>query len=105
MNAPQLPASPWVASKHATPAYAPQFGIYADSDAPQFRDFIIVKGGEEIARAVTALPGVLKALEPFASFFNGDMAGVGDGTCVAPSFTVKQFKDARAALIEAGYTF
>jgi hypothetical protein len=55
--------------------------------------------------AIAAVPDVLKALEPFAAYFSGDLANVGGGTLILPSFTVQKFKDARAALLKAGYTF
>lgn len=60
---------------------------------------------EANARAIASVPKLLAALEPFASFFNGDLADVGGGTLVTPSLKLQAFKDAKAALIEAGYTF
>ena len=60
---------------------------------------------EANARAIAALPKVLAALEPLAYFFKGDLSAVGGGTHVAPSFPLQAFKDAKAALLEAGYTF
>ena len=71
------------------------------------RDAVICDtlGNEADAIACAAVPDLLEALEPFAAYFSGDLANVGGGTCVSPSFTVQQFKDARAALLKAGYTF
>ena len=52
---------PWEVSKHATPDYAPQFGIYAEGAR---NDLAIVKGDNAHADAVVmaAAPGLLRAL-------------------------------------------
>lgn len=50
----------WNISKHATPEYAPQFGIYAEDG----NDFVIVKGekAEANAKIIAAAPELLEAL-------------------------------------------
>ena len=60
-NATHTPG-PWNVSRHATPDYAPQFGIYAGESA---RDLAIVKGDNAAADAalIEAAPELLAALE------------------------------------------
>lgn len=62
------------------------------------------KHHEPNARFIAASKKMAEALLPFASFFEGDLSSVGGGTLVSPTFTVQQFKDAKAALLAAGYT-
>ncbi len=58
---------PWSVSKHATPDYAPQFGIYA-GDSPN--DLAIVKGdnAEADAALIEAAPDLLAALQEAMPF-------------------------------------
>lgn len=53
---------PWDIGKHATPDYAPQFGIYSGAAA---RDHVIVKGGNAATDAalIAAAPELLTALQ------------------------------------------
>lgn len=70
---------PWEVSKHGTPSYAPQFGIYAEGEQ---NDLAIVKGENAEADAIlmAAAPdllGVLKEAEeiifgPIADLITGD---------------------------------
>ena len=50
---------PWNITKHGTPDYAPQFGIYTDGP-----DFVIVRGGKAHADAalIAAAPELLAIL-------------------------------------------
>lgn len=52
---------PWSASKHGTPDYAPQYGVYAGDSA---RDHVIVMGPNAQADAalIAAAPEMLAAL-------------------------------------------
>ena len=61
MSAKHTPG-PWEVSKHGTPDYAPQFGIYA-ADAPN--DLAIVEGNNAAADAhlIASAPDLLAALE------------------------------------------
>ena len=58
-------AGPWEISKHATPAYHPQFGVYA----PAANDHAIVTGpnAEADARLIAAAPDLLAALKEMLS--------------------------------------
>lgn len=60
-NATHTPG-PWNVSRHATPDYAPQFGIYAGESA---RDLATVTGDNAAADAalIEAAPDLLAALE------------------------------------------
>ncbi len=53
---------PWTVSKHGTPAYALQFGVYASDDT---NDFAIVRydNAEANANLISAAPELLEALE------------------------------------------
>ena len=57
----------WEIGKHATPDYAPQFGIYAGAAA---RDHVIVKGehAEADARLIAAAPELLAALQAIDAY-------------------------------------
>lgn len=50
----------WNITKHATPDYAPQYGIYKNDDS---HDFCIVKGdnAEQDANLIASAPQLLKA--------------------------------------------
>jgi hypothetical protein len=56
---------PWLTTKHGTPAYSPQFGVYAEGEP---KDHCIVKGdsaeadSEFICRAVNSHYELLEAL-------------------------------------------
>lgn len=52
----------WAISKHATPDYAPQFGVYSDDSS---KDLAIIKGDNANADAalVAAAPDLLAALQ------------------------------------------
>jgi len=62
MNTPQHTPGPWLASRLASPDYAPQYGIYSESNP---NDFAIVKGdnAEANARLIASAPDLLEALE------------------------------------------
>jgi len=60
MNTPHTPA-PWHVSRHATPDYVPQFGIYAGDG--NGRDIAIVTSNEANANLIAAAPSLLAALE------------------------------------------
>jgi len=62
---------------------------------------IAVAAGESNAHLIAAAPDLLEALEAFSKGLEGNLEGVGGGTCVSPSFTVQHFKNARAALAKA----
>ena len=50
---------PWLINKHATPAYSPQYGIYAKDS----HDFCFVKGSAADASLIAAAPDLLAACE------------------------------------------
>jgi hypothetical protein len=50
---------PWFISRHATPDYAPQFGVWSEEDG---KDHAIVKG-EANARLIAAAPDLVHTLE------------------------------------------
>jgi len=59
---------PWTVSKHGTPAYHPQFGVYA----PNANDHIIVSGqnAQADANLVAAAPDLLTALREIESLLD-----------------------------------
>ena len=61
MNAPEN----WNVTRHATPDYAPQFGVYADGES---HDFGIIRGedAERRARLIAHLPELLRDLDRIA---------------------------------------
>ena len=69
---------PWAISKHATPDYAPQFGIYANGGCRP--DFIIVKGesAEADATLIAAAPNLLTILEDAIESYKDEFEGEGD---------------------------
>ena len=60
---PQHTPAPWGVSKHATPDYAPQYGIYAGDGSAS--DHVIVRGDNAQADAalIAAAPDLLEALQ------------------------------------------
>ena len=71
MNTPHTPA-PWHVSRHATPDYAPQFGIYAEDG--NGRDLAIVTSNEANANLIAAAPAMLAALEEIAAENEDDVS-------------------------------
>lgn len=59
---------PWEISKHGTPAYAPQYGVYAEG---RQTDHVIVTGdhAEADARLIAAAPDLLAACRNLADAF------------------------------------
>lgn len=66
---------PWMVTKHGTPDYAPQYGIYSIAATS---DFVIVKSGEDDARLIAAAPDLLKALEDLVDTVEQDQAAMQD---------------------------
>ena len=66
----------WEVSKHATPDYAPQYGIYADGER---NDLCTVKGenAEDNARLIAAAPELLAACKDGEKFLDCLLAGNG----------------------------
>lgn len=85
-NATHTPG-PWNVSRHATPDYAPQFGIYAGESA---RDLATVTGDNAAADAalIEAAPDLLAACEALLN-------------CIDPARDWKEAKAARAAIAKA----
>ncbi len=81
---------PWSVSKHGTPDYAPQYGIYSDGSG---NDHAIVKGeaAEADARLIAAAPDLLATLR-------GILAYVEDGNVVElrPCGFIKEVAEAIA---------
>jgi hypothetical protein len=59
---------PWETSKHATPDYAPQYGVYTEQDS---RDLATVKGGnaEANARLIAAAPALFELATRCQGYF------------------------------------
>lgn len=78
---------PWNVSRHATPDYAPQFGIYAGESA---RDLATVTGDNAAADAalIEAAPDLLAACEALLN-------------CIDPARDWNEAKAARAAIAKA----
>lgn len=98
MKRPNITPEEWNISKHATPEYAPQFGIHDGQ-----HDFAIVKGdnAEANACAIAALPALLDALDELLA--THELRGV-KGETFTP-LQIRAADAAKAALIQAGYTF
>lgn len=62
MSTPSHSPAPWEISKHATPEYAPQFGIYSSGNR---NDLALVEGDNAKADAqlIAAAPELLDALK------------------------------------------
>lgn len=78
--------TPWFVSRLASPDYAPQHGIYSESDT---NDFAIIKGdnSEANARLIAAAPKLLAVLQ----YIEGRL----------PAHDTKAISQARAAIAEA----
>jgi len=61
---------PWEVSKHATPEYAPQYGVYTGNG----NDFAIVNGDNATADAalIAAAPELLAALQDMLNNFGAN---------------------------------
>ena len=59
----------WEVSKHATPSYAPQYGIYSEGS----NDFCIVKdeNAESNAHLIASAPDLFEALKEADNWLNG----------------------------------
>lgn len=60
----------WNITKHATPDYAPQYGIYEGDSG---NDFATVKGGESVARLVAAAPEMLNLIKDLATCLQSEV--------------------------------
>ena len=52
---------PWIVIRHATPEYAPQFGVYSENG--HSRNLATVHGSIDDARLIEASPDLLAALQ------------------------------------------
>lgn len=66
MNTPHTPG-PWNISKHATPDYAPQFGIYAEGCRNDLA-YVVHENTEANARLIAAAPDLLAALQAILDY-------------------------------------
>jgi hypothetical protein len=73
---------PWLVTKHGTPDYAPQFGIYAEGEP---RDLAIITGDNSKADAdlMAAAPDLLAALEALLDSEGDDNARELAGAAIA----------------------
>jgi hypothetical protein len=88
----------WEITKHATPEYSPQYGIYEEGSQ---NDFCIVKGEESLARLISAAPDLLEACEWAAkSLHHPDCKTVKDGCDIGTNCDC-HVKACRAAIAKA----
>ena len=82
---------PWAITKHGTPDYAPQYGIYAEND-PLGHDFVTVYGNNALANArlLVTTPKMLEVLQSVLSQHDAT-------DCLGPTVAA----DVRAVLSEA----
>ena len=83
--------APWEISKHATPDYAPQYGIYSGNN-----DLATVRGDNAQADAhlIAAAPELLEALENALNV----LAGIAAGDLKTIGRNSPAIKQARAAI-------
>lgn len=66
---------PFGVSKHATPDYAPQYGIYDEATG---RDVCIVKGPESLANLFATAPDLMEACQAVQEWFLDHGPPLGD---------------------------